>query len=74
MSNLLDGLRLSLKPDTLADLDYHPLPWLPSYQLHLGVSRATPYAVEPTRLLDAGIEQLARSGDAARLQRQHAMH
>ena len=51
----------------LADLDFLPLPWLTSVDMHWMVSRAPAYAAELHGLLDAGIASMQRSGQARRL-------
>jgi ABC-type amino acid transport substrate-binding protein len=64
---LLEGLEEIQALDRMKGLAYLPLPWMKRYQLHFGVPRPLPYAEELRIMLDRGIDQMRKSGEAARL-------
>lgn len=64
---LVQGLEAHYGKSWMAGLGYHVLPWVPTYQMHLGISRQVPHAASLQRMLDAGVERLQRSGQATRL-------
>lgn len=68
---LLHGLR-QVGDQALADgLGHVRMPWVPTYQMHLGVSRNVPYAWELLRMLDRGVERMDRQGARARIIARH---
>ncbi len=60
-----------LNPGSGAGLDYIPLPWMATAEMHIMVSRAVPYADELLAMINAGVERMEKSGETARLQARH---
>ncbi|MRV71307.1 transporter substrate-binding domain-containing protein [Duganella sp. FT92W] len=71
---LLHGLQL-VGDDALAEgLDYRPVSWVPTYRMHVGVSRKVPYAWDLLRMLDRGVERMEQEGAGARILARHIPH
>lgn len=68
---LVLGLRQVGKGDLLEGLAYRYISWLPSYELHIAVSRKLPYARPLVELLNRGRVEMERSGEMQRLQRKY---
>lgn len=64
---LVLGMRQVGKRDLLEGLTYRHVTWLPTYDLHIAVSRKLPYAPQLVDLLNRGRLNMNRSGETQRL-------
>jgi polar amino acid transport system substrate-binding protein len=64
---LVLGMRQVGKEALLEGLDWKYLHWLPSYELHLAVSRKLPHALALVQLLDQRRLQMRRSGETDKI-------
>lgn len=68
---LLHGLQQVGEQALVEGLGHLRLPWVPTYDMHVGVSRQVPYAWELLRMLDRGVERMDRAGARARIMARH---
>lgn len=68
---LVLGMRQVGKAELLKGLTYRPITWLPTYDLHIAVSRKLTYARPLVDLLNRGRQDMDRAGEIQKLQRKY---
>lgn len=68
---LVLGMRQVGKQELLEGLTYRYISWLPTYELHIAVTRQKPYALRLVELLNRGRLDMKKSGEMQRLQRKY---